>query len=77
MPDPTNPEYYKVGGIETIDFINAKKLGFNRGNAVKYISRAGHKEKAQEILDLKKALWYVKMALHTRDPEKFPDPREE
>ena len=52
-----DPPHYKDGGIETIDFIEAKQLGFNLGNAVKYISRAGKKGDALE--DLKKARWYL------------------
>ena len=52
-----DPPHYKDGGIETIDFIEAKKLGFNLGNAIKYISRAGKKGDALE--DLKKARWYL------------------
>ena len=51
------PPHYKDGGIETIDFIEAKKLGFNLGNAIKYISRAGKKNDALE--DLKKARHYL------------------
>lgn len=44
MPDLVNhPEHYTDGGIETIDFIEAKELNFHLGNAVKYISRAGKK----------------------------------
>ncbi len=43
-PDAVNhPAHYKVGGIETIDFIEAKKLGYNLGNVVKYLTRADHK----------------------------------
>lgn len=42
--DPVNhPSHYTYGKIETIDYIEDKGLGFNLGNAVKYISRAGHK----------------------------------
>jgi len=52
-----SPAHYKVGGIETIDFIEAKKLGYNLGNVVKYVSRADHKGKLLE--DLKKAQWYL------------------
>ena len=52
-----DPPHYKDGGIETIDFIEAKKLGFNLGNTIKYISRAGKKGDALE--DLKKAHWYL------------------
>ena len=55
----THPSWYCRGGIETIDFIEAKQLGFIRGNAVKYITRAGHKDPAQEITDLRKALFYI------------------
>lgn len=63
--DPVNhPAHYKVGGIETIDFIEAKKLNYNLGNAVKYITRADHK--GNRAQDLEKALWYIKRELgHT------------
>lgn len=58
--DPVNrPAHYVDGGIETIDFIEAKGLNFARGNAVKYISRAGKKNPDKEIEDLKKAAWYI------------------
>lgn len=53
------PAHYTDGGIETIDFIEAKKLNFHRGNAVKYIARAGKKDPAKEIEDLEKAVWYL------------------
>ena len=60
--DPVNhPTHYKVGGIETIDFIEAKKLNYNMGNAVKYITRADHKGNRKE--DLEKAIWYLKREL--------------
>jgi hypothetical protein len=52
-----NPAHYTVGGIETIDFIEAKKLGYNLGNVVKYITRADHKDNKLE--DLRKAQWYL------------------
>ena len=58
QPDPVNhPYHYKVGGIETIDFIEAKNLNYNMGNAVKYISRADHKGNKKQ--DLEKAKWYI------------------
>jgi hypothetical protein len=57
--DVDHPEYYNDGKIEVIDFIEDKKLGFCLGNAVKYISRAGKKDKSKEIEDLKKASWYT------------------
>jgi hypothetical protein len=56
--DPVNnPAHYTVGGIETIDFIEAKQLGYNLGNVVKYITRADHKDNKME--DLRKAQWYL------------------
>lgn len=56
--DPVNhPAHYKVGGIETIDFIEAKRLNYNLGNAVKYITRADHKGNRKQ--DLEKAIWYL------------------
>jgi len=58
QPDPVNhPWHYKVGGIETIDFIEAKGLTYHLGNAVKYISRADHK--GNRLQDLEKAKWYI------------------
>lgn len=58
MFDPVNhPAHYKVGGIETIDFIEAKKLNYNLGNVVKYITRADHKGNRKQ--DLEKAMWYL------------------
>jgi hypothetical protein len=60
--DPVNqPAHYKVGGVETIDFIEAKNLNYNLGNAVKYITRADHKGNRKQ--DLEKALWYIKREL--------------
>jgi hypothetical protein len=52
-----HPDHYTFGPIETIDFIEAKELGFHLGNVVKYVSRAEHKGKPLE--DLKKAQWYL------------------
>ena len=57
-PDAVNhPAHYKVGGIETIDFIEAKKLGYNLGNVIKYLTRADHK--GNKLEDLRKAQWYL------------------
>jgi hypothetical protein len=62
VSDPVNhPAHYKTGGIETIDFIEAKELNYNMGNAVKYISRAEHKGNKQQ--DLEKAIWYLNREL--------------
>jgi hypothetical protein len=52
-----HPAHYKVGGIETIDFIEAKNLSYHLGNVVKYIARADSKGNREE--DLLKARWYL------------------
>lgn len=57
--DTINPSYYKEGKIEVIDFIEDKELNYHRGNAVKYIVRAGKKDPTKEIEDLQKAIWYL------------------
>lgn len=61
-----HPQHY--GGAdniyEAIKVIEAWELGFNLGNTVKYISRAGKKisnrnARRTKIEDLKKAAWYL------------------
>jgi hypothetical protein len=60
-PDMVNsPPHYTKGGIETIDFIQAKLSpeeyrGYLRGNLLKYASRLG--EKGSD--DAGKAAWYA------------------
>lgn len=57
--DPVNhPSHYtSYKGLEIIDL--TEQMNFNRGNAVKYIARAGLKNQNTEIEDLKKAVWYI------------------
>lgn len=58
MPEQVNhPDHYTSGGIETIDFITAKKLCYELGNVVKYVARAQFK--GMMLQDLKKAHWYL------------------
>jgi hypothetical protein len=52
-----SPPHYTAGGIETIDFIEAKELNYHLGNVVKYITRSGHK--GDKLKDLEKAQWYL------------------
>jgi hypothetical protein len=54
------PSHYTYGNIELIDFIEDKSLNFARGNAIKYIVRAGKKDPSKETQDLEKAIWYIK-----------------
>lgn len=56
-----HPKHYNNGKIEVIDFIEDKGWGegFNLGNAIKYICRAGYKNPDTIIEDLEKASWYL------------------
>lgn len=62
-PDLVNhPPHYKEGGIETIDFIQAKLtrdefIGYLKGNALKYASRIG--KKGDPDIDAGKMAWYA------------------
>lgn len=61
--DAINPDHYKVGGIETIDYMRAKSSreefrGHLRLTALKYLSRAGYKH-PDVVEDFKKARWYL------------------
>lgn len=60
-----HPAHYggKESLYETIKVIEAWGLGFNLGNAVKYISRAGLKDEAKHLEDLRKARWYLDRAI--------------
>lgn len=59
------PSHYTYGNIECIDYIIDKDFDFALGNAVKYITRAGHKheegktDKEKTIEDLLKAKKYI------------------
>ena len=59
MTDVDHPEHYGNGIYETINVIEAWNLDFHLGNAIKYISRAGKKDKSKTIEDLEKAIWYL------------------
>jgi hypothetical protein len=54
-----HPAHYTRGRFEAIDVIEDWRLGFHLGNAVKYISRAGHKDPTKTLEDLRKARWYL------------------
>ncbi len=61
-----HPPHYKAGGIETIDFIEAKDLNYRLGNVVKYVSRAGKKDGSDPVQDLEKAMFYLKREIDAR-----------
>lgn len=63
MNDLVNsPDHYTLGGIETLDFIQAKLTkeqyeGYLLGNILKYLARAEYKGKKAQ--DLEKAQFYT------------------
>jgi len=62
MNDKVNhPSHYggKHNPYEAIKVIDAWCLDFALGNAVKYIARAGRKDRMTYAEDLKKAIWYL------------------
>jgi len=63
-----HPPHYNFGGIEVIDYMEAKSTreeftGHLRLTAIKYLSRAGHKDDA--LQDFKKAQWYLNKLIAT------------
>ena len=64
LSNSKGPDYYKRGKAQVWDFIRDNDLNFHLGNAVKYITRAGHKDSKKE--DLIKAIHYLENELeHT------------
>jgi len=61
MSSMDSVSYYggKDNPYEAIKVIEAWGLEFALGNVLKYISRAGKKDKAKKLEDLKKAKWYL------------------
>ena len=69
MHDRVNHPSHYTGfshGAEVIDI--AENLNFNRGNAIKYLARAGRKDSASELEDLMKARWYVNREIARLNP---------
>lgn len=52
------PEYYRVGGVETWDAIDAWELDFYLGMVLKYVARCGRKN-TSPLDDLRKARTYL------------------
>lgn len=70
--DVNHPPHYAEGRrYEPIVVIEAWGLGFNLGNALKYISRAGRKDPARIEEDLRKAVWYIDRELSKSLFERF------
>jgi len=61
-----NPKHYTShpSGVDCIQI--TEHMGFNLGNAMKYIWRADLKDDALE--DLRKAEWYIRREIEKRSP---------
>lgn len=57
-----HPSHYQGNKFEVIDIIEDYKLGFNLGNSIKYILRAGKKDDI--VQDLRKAKWYLEREIN-------------
>ena len=76
MSDPVNhPSHYTsvVPGVECIEV--AEHFSFLRGNAIKYLWRAGVKGDAIE--DLRKAVWYIEREIANLRSQPVPDDAKE
>ena len=56
-----NPNHYKQGDIEVIDFILDQNFNYLEGNIIKYVSRYKYKNGLE---DLKKAHWYLERLIN-------------
>ena len=54
-----SPSHYQRGKIEVWDFIADQELDYFTGNVIKYLCRAGHKDRETELDDLQKAKVYI------------------
>ena len=53
------PTHYRKQPIQPIEIIEMYGLDFSRGNALKYLLRAGSKPGEDKSDDLLKAIWYL------------------
>lgn len=68
-----HPRHYALPrGLEVIDL--AETMGFNLGNALKYLLRAGKKPGTSAETDLKKAVFYIERELGRAKPPSHPAP---
>lgn len=70
MSDLVNhpPHYKQVPGVECIEV--TEHFSFLRGNAIKYLWRAG--AKGDELEDLRKAIWYIEREINNIERERYP-----
>ena len=67
--------------VECADIIDALQMEYHRGQAFKYLWRAGHKDPDKYVEDLRKAIWYLERLAaiidrqqHVADPQAVTGP---
>ena len=73
------PDHYMVGGIETIEYLKAKLTasefeGYCRGNVLKYLSRAPHKNGVEDYQKAQVYLGWLIEAIKRRNHEANGEP---
>ena len=65
MTNPIQPSHYQgfTDGAQPIDI--AEHVGFNLGNVIKYVARAGKKD--DRLQDLRKAEYYLQREIQRQD----------
>lgn len=73
LKDPANPDYYKVGGIEQVHYNQSRMTpeqfeGWLLGDLYNYLGRYNFKNFGEEqIIDLKKARWYLDRLINFKE----------
>lgn len=65
------PDYYRLARVQPWDVIDTwpieQRIGFYRGNAIKYLMRMGSKD--EEVGEIRKALHYTEKLLEVLEDE--------
>ena len=73
--DPVNrPSHYQYSSLQPVEVIRAWDLNFALGNVIKYICRSKRKN---GLIDLEKALWYLKDEIEAQKTAKENEEEEE
>jgi hypothetical protein len=66
-----HPTHYRASpsGIECITVV--EHMSFLRGNAMKYLWRAGEKQSVDMVTDLRKAIWYIQREIEKIERDKL------
>ena len=65
--DAIKPDYYQFHGYDVFDIAEHFGLDFPLGNALKYLLRAGKKDKAKEVEDLRKSIVCIRKAISLKE----------